>query len=196
MEQQTTNSQIGFQPKYIIILLLIAILLVGAIYLLSKSGSENEQKPAANATMEEKILYTLKNRYGKDFIKASSTTYKDSNGVIFAVETSEINGEKFIVFDDYLNELQTNKIATKISNILVNHGLTGVSIKLSPVKDCRFVGSCVSNDNYYANYKDNTDETILESSPPDKNVHIGTSETIWRLIASVTRKLVFSIVSS
>ena len=41
-----------------------------------------------------------------------------------------------------------------------------------------------------------TAETRLESTPPDKKVQMGTSETIWRRMASVTRKEVCSTVRS
>ena len=41
-----------------------------------------------------------------------------------------------------------------------------------------------------------TADTRLLSTPPDKKVHTGTSEMIWRRMASRTRNAVFSTVCS
>ncbi len=150
------------QNKYLIILviiILLALAIVGGLYL---HFNKKEEAPSTDSPLEERIVYVLNKRYGDEFKFVENGVYEDSKGNKFEVKTNDNTASKLIVYDKYLDNLQINKINSKISNILTTNGLNNVSVTLSGAKDCRFVGVCASDQYYYDTYKDNTDETLLE----------------------------------
>ncbi len=150
------------QNKYLIILviiILLALAIVGGLYL---HFNKKEEAPSTDSPLEERIVYVLNKRYGDEFKFIENGVYEDSKGTKFAVTTNEKTTSKLIVYDEYLDILQIDKISSKISNILTTNGLNNVAVTLSGEKDCRFVGVCASDQYYYDTYKDNTDETLLE----------------------------------
>lgn len=150
------------QNKYLIILviiILLALAIVGGLYL---HFNKKEEAPSTDSPLEERIVYVLNKRYGDEFKFVENGVYEDSKGNKFEVKTNDNTASKLIVYDKYLDNLQINKITSKISNILTTNGLNNVSVTLSGAKDCRFVGVCASDQYYYDTYKDNTDETLLE----------------------------------
>lgn len=162
LQKKENNKESNkLQNKYILLLIII-IALFGCILLAYKViFNKEEQKPSSDAPLEERISYVLKKRYGKEFTKIKDNTYQDENNNSFTISTNSNTSSKLIVFDEYLNDIQVNKITSKISTILTSKGLTNITVNLAPEKDCRFVGSCISNDNYFNNYKENTDENLL-----------------------------------
>lgn len=138
----------------IIILIFIVILVIYRIYL----NKTNE--PEKLKTIDEQIVETLNKRYGETFTKIDDTTYQNSSNKKITITTNAKSSSKLVIYDDYLNNIQIEKIKSKISNTLKNNGLNTVSVDLEPAKDCRFVGSCV-NKYYRASFSDNTDDTKL-----------------------------------
>ena len=150
------------QNKYLLILVIIILIALGLIGGLYLHYNKKEEVPSNDAPLEERITYVLNKRYDSEFKFIEDGVYEDSKGNKFAVTTNERTASKLIVYDEYLDILQINKITSKISNILTTNGLNNVAVTLSGAKDCRFVGVCASDDYYYETYKDNTDETLLE----------------------------------
>lgn len=150
------------QNKYLIILaiiILLALAVVGALYLYF---NKKEESPSLDAPLEERIVYILNKRYNREFKFVENGVYEDNKGNKFEVKTNENTASKLIVYDDYLDNIQINKIISKISNILTSNNLNNVAVTLSGTKNCRFVGVCAADDYYYDTYKENTDETLLE----------------------------------
>lgn len=144
----------NFLRLIIIILVLIIALVIYRIYLNKKNEPEKVK------TIDEQIVETLNNRYGESFTKINDTTYQNKEKKKITITTNAKSSSKLIVYDDYLNTIQVEKIKNKISSVLKNNGFSSVSVDLEPENDCRFVGSCV-NKYYRASFSDNTDDTKL-----------------------------------
>lgn len=138
----------------VIVLIFIVILIIYRIYL---NKTNEPEKPK---TIDEQIVETLNKRYGETFTKIDDTTYQNSSNKKITITTNAKSSSKLVIYDDYLNNIQIEKIKSKISSTLKNNGLNTVSVDLEPTKDCRFVGSCV-NKYYRASFSDNTDDTKL-----------------------------------
>lgn len=168
-EKEKNKEASSLQNKYIVLAVLLLAIFGCLILAYKVILNKPEEAPGTDAPLEERIAYILKKRYGKEFSLVSSNVYQDENNVKFSIQTNENTSAKLIVFDDYLNELHVNKITSKISNYLTKNGLTNVTVNLAPAHDCHFVGACISNDAYYANYKENTDETLLSARSDEIN---------------------------
>lgn len=171
------NTLINKQSLLVPILLsiIISLLLGGGILLddyykldivTNITHKESEDDKLSKMTYEEKILYLLNKRYNETFTKKTNTIYKSSDNTEFEIQTNTTtqNNSKFILLDDYLNNKQINKITSKIEQIIINKysKYNGrIDVNLAPSSDCRFVGSCISDDSYYDNYQANTDENLL-----------------------------------
>lgn len=157
IDEKTINDNAS---SNVIKLVLIFLVMLGLLFGFMKFV-EFRNKEEEPLTEDERILKVLKTRYGKDFTKVNNTTYKDSDGTTFTIETNKNAGSKLIIFDTYLNQLQVDQISNKINNILTSKGLYKVKVYLSPSVDCRFIGKCFDNEDYNKHYDDNTNEAKL-----------------------------------
>lgn len=166
-EKEVEKNNNKGQNKYIIMLIIIILLALAIVAVLYFHFNKEEPAPDVNAPLEERITYVLNKRYGKEFKFVEEGVYEDDNGTKFAVTTNDRTESKLIVYDEYLDILQINKITSKISTILTTNGLNNVAVTLSGSRDCRFVGVCASDEYYYNTYKENTDESLLEQRSND-----------------------------